>query len=498
MKLTKRIVCLALAFIMCASFAGCGNGSEEANGKITKLKMILVGEKPAIYDEIYGKLNEMLRKDIGAEVEVEYYNYSDLQQKYSLLFSTGEDFDIVFAADWVKYNQQAAKNSFMEITDDMLKKNAPKTYETLTDRIKNEAKVNGKMYMIPNTASEYSTYVSLIRGDLREKYGMGEIKTVEDYEKYLENVAKNDKNIIPLVNVVAVGAFWGAYKDGTDRFETPKGTEIYYDIATGKFTKREFEDYYKNQIRKTREFVDKGIIPADIVANKTIDNMFENGKCATYVKNLETSASMAKKLRAQHPEWKIEICDFSVGAKKIANSAVSNGLALNRATKNADKALQFIELLRNDKRYFDLTWYGIEGKHWKADGDNGYISLNADLPKEQKYEPGCVWGWKNESMMRVDKTDIPEKQEILARWKEETVDSDIRGFVFDDTNVKTEMASISSAASQYGGPLYNGMVEASKLDASFKTYQEKLTQAGIDKVFEETEKQYKEYQKTLK
>ena len=74
MKLTKRIVCLALAFIMCASFAGCGNGSEEANGKITKLKMILVGEKPAIYDEIYGKLNEMLRKDIGAEVEVEYYN----------------------------------------------------------------------------------------------------------------------------------------------------------------------------------------------------------------------------------------------------------------------------------------------------------------------------------------------------------------------------------------------------------------------------------------
>ncbi|UKI35758.1 MAG: hypothetical protein L6V93_17095 [Clostridiales bacterium] len=89
--------------------------------------MILVGEKPAIYDEIYGKLNEMLRKDIGAEVEVEYYNYSDLQQKYSLLFSTGEDFDIVFAADWVKIQSAGGeKNSFMEITDDMLKKNAPK------------------------------------------------------------------------------------------------------------------------------------------------------------------------------------------------------------------------------------------------------------------------------------------------------------------------------------------------------------------------------------
>ena len=498
MKMTKRIVCLVLAALLCISCIGCGNDSTKTDGKITKLKMILVGEKPAIYDEIYGKLNEMLRQDIGAEVEVEYYNYSDLQQKYSLLFSTGEDFDIVFAANWVKYNQQAAKNSFMEITDDMLKKNAPKTYETLTDIVKNEAKVNGKMYMIPNTAPEYSAYVSLIRGDLREKYGMDELETVEDYEKYLENVAKNDKNIVPLVNVVAVGAFWGGYKDGTERLEVPKGSEIYYDISTGQFTKKDFEDYFKNQVRKTRELVEKGIIPADIVANKTTDNMFENGKCATYVKNLETASTMAKKLRATHPEWKIEICDFSKGAKKIVNSSVSNGLALNRATKNADKALQFIELLRNDKRYFDLTWYGIEGKHWKADGENGYISLNSELPKEQRYEPGCVWGWKNEVMLRTDKTDIPEKAEILNRWKEETIESDIHGFVFDDTNVKTEMASIASAASQYGGPLYNGMVESSKLDAAFKTYEEKLKQAGIDKVYEETLRQYKEYQKTLK
>ncbi|MDY5626689.1 MAG: ABC transporter substrate-binding protein, partial [Clostridia bacterium] len=251
MKMTKRIVCLVLAAFLCISCIGCGNDSAKTDGKITKLKMILVGEKPAIYDEIYGKLNEMLRQDIGAEVEVEYYNYSDLQQKYSLLFSTGEDFDIVFAANWVKYNQQAAKNSFMEITDDMLKKNAPKTYETLTDTIKNEAKVNGKMYMVPNTASEYSTYVSLIRGDLREKYGMDKIETVEDYEKYLENVAKNDKNIVPLVNVVAVGSFWGGYKDGTERLEVPKGSEIYYDISTGQFTKKDFEDYFKNQVRKT-------------------------------------------------------------------------------------------------------------------------------------------------------------------------------------------------------------------------------------------------------
>lgn len=498
MKLTKKILCFILSAAMMSISVGCTKDTSTEGEQITKLKMILTGDKPTQYDDIYGKLNEMLKKDIGAEVEVEYYNYSDLNQKYSLLFSTGENFDIVFAANWVNYNQQAAKNSFMEITDEMLKKNAPKTYETLTKSAKNEAKVNGKMYMIPNTAAEYDTNVALIRGDLREKYGMEPIETLDDFETYLENVAKNDKSIIPLVNLVAVGSFWGGYKNKVSRIEIPKGTEILYDVLENKFEKKDFQPYYRDQVKKTREFVDKGIIPADIVANKTIDNMFENGKAATYVKNLETCSSMAKKLRGSHPEWKVEICDFSQGVPKIVNPSISNGLALNRTTKNADKALQFIELLRNDKRYFDLTWYGIEGKHWNADGDNGYVSLNSDLPKEERYEPGCVWGWKNQAMLRVDKTDIPEKQEILNRWKQETIESDIYGFIFDDTNVKTELASISSVASQYGGPLYNGMIEQSKLDSSFKTYEEKLTQAGIDKVYEETLKQYEQYQKTLK
>lgn len=485
-----KILAAALAGVSALSILCVGGGKENAQQTVTPLKMILVGEKPVIYDEIYGKLNEMLRQDIGAEVNIEYYNYSDLKQKYSLLFSSGEDFDIVFSADWIQYNQQAAKNSFMEITDDMLKKNAPKTYEQINDRIKKEVSVNGKMYMVPNTAQEYSDRVAIIRGDLREKYGMKPLETVDDFEKYLEAVAKNESDIIPLVNLEAI-AFWMK-----PYLSIPKSTEIAYEIESGNFVKKDFQDWYVDSIKKTRSLVDKGIIPQDISVNKTISSMFENGKSATSIKNLETTANFVKQQRLLHPEWKIEVYDFSQGKPKIVNSAISNGLSLSRTTKNADKSLQFIELLRNDKRYFDLTWYGIEGKHWEADGDNGYISLEEKLPSEERYEPGCVWGWKNESMLRRSDDEIPEKQEILNRWiSEDTVESDVYGFVFDDTNVKTEIATVSSVASQYGGPLYNGMIESSKIDASIAEYREKLEQAGIDKIYSEVQRQYEEYKK---
>ncbi|MBP3360884.1 MAG: ABC transporter substrate-binding protein [Clostridia bacterium] len=482
-RLCAGILSVALASAICA----CGSEKKEG-GEITRLKMILPGDKPAIYDEIYGKLNEMLREDIGAELEVEYYNYSDLNQKYSLLFSSGEECDIVFAADWLQYNQQASKNSFMEITDDMLKEYAPKTYETLTEIIKNEASVNGKLYMIPNTAKEYSENVVLIRGDLREKYGLGKLNDINDFEKYLTMIAEKESDIIPVVDL-ALSGLWT--RDAV--IAIPPSTELAYDIEKDEFVKKDYQDWYINSVKKTRELVDKGVIPADISVNKTTGSMFENGKAATYVKNLETSSSMAKKLRASHPEWKIEMYSFKKDVPKVINSSISNGLSLNRICKNPEKALQTIELLRNDKRYFDLTWYGIEGKHWQAEGDRGYISLNDSLPAEEKYVAGAVWGWKNESMLRRDSSEIPEKQEILDAWEQVTVDSDIYGFTFDDTNVKTEIATVKSTASQYGGPLYNGMVAAGEIDKAFSEYQKKLEQAGIDKIYDEVTRQYKEY-----
>lgn len=498
MKMLKKITSMLLAGTMLfGALAGCGSEKETASGEITHLKMILVGEKPSLYDEIYGKLNEMLREDIGAEVEIEYINYSDANQKYPLLFSTGENFDIIFAADWLNFNREASKNSFMEITDDMLKENAPKTYEALTENYKNQASVNGKLFMIPNTAIEYETFTVLLRGDLRKKYGMDEIESIKDFEDYLTAVAENEKEIIPMVDLAGMNIFV-SYASGEMYLSAPPSTEVMYKISDGKLYKRPFDSQYEESVKRTREFVDRGIIPADISVNKTVGTMFENGRAATYVKNLETTAGMAKKLRASHPEWDVELHDFSQGVNKVPNAVTANGLALNRTTKNVEKSLQFIELLRNDKRYFDLTWYGVEGKHWKAEGDNGYVSLNADLPKEQQYSPSNVWGWKNQPMLRTDVNEVPEKAEIFNRWvNEETVESDIRGFVFDDTNVKTELTSVTNVASQYGGPLYKGMVEADKIDSSLKEYQKKLGEAGYDKLYDEIIKQYNEYHSSL-
>ena len=74
------------------------------------LKMYLLGDKPAGFDEVYAKINEKLSQDIQTTLDVEFISWSDVDQKYSLLFASGEDFDLIFTAPWAYYSSVANKN----------------------------------------------------------------------------------------------------------------------------------------------------------------------------------------------------------------------------------------------------------------------------------------------------------------------------------------------------------------------------------------------------
>ena len=493
----KRISAFVIVFAMVLGmFSGCTKEKKTSSDSVTELKMVLVGDKPVIFDEIYSKLNEMLAKDAGAKLDIEYISWGDTAKKYPLLFAANESFDIVFSARWQGYVQYAAKNGFYELNLDEIKKWAPKTYETIPEIAWEQAKVNGKIFMIPNNALEYNTSVIAIRGDIREKYNLGEIETFADFEKYLETVAANEKELIPFVDISRIGDLmdYGDKKAVKLLDSSIDGIEFNLDDPSGNIYNRVFQPEYEGYAQKRREMSKKGCWPVDIASNKVTNSMFEMGKCATYVSNIETLSANVEKIRKAHPEWKIEVYDISKGVSKSVNNFTGNGLSLGRNTKNVQKALEVIELLRNDERYYNLTNYGIEGKHWeKVEGnEKAYKNLNPTLPESERYVPGCVWGWKNEALIKYSVDEIEEKQEFLERWKnEETVEHKLLGFNLDDSNIRNEIASISNVSQQYGSPLQYGMLENVK--EGVQTYRNQLKSAGCEKVIEDVKKQISDY-----
>ena len=67
-------------------------------------------------------------------------------------------------------------------------------------------------------------------------------------------------------------------------------------------------------------------------------------------------------------------------------------MAINASSKNPERALMAIELLRSNEEINKLTWYGIEGEHYTADGDEYYTPTEKSSNfQQEKYVHGMVF-----------------------------------------------------------------------------------------------------------
>ena len=74
------------------------SGAEEAGPDISEevtLVMYLIGDRPADNDEVFAKINERLKAEINATIDVKFMSWGEYEQKYPLIFASGEDWDII-------------------------------------------------------------------------------------------------------------------------------------------------------------------------------------------------------------------------------------------------------------------------------------------------------------------------------------------------------------------------------------------------------------------
>lgn len=506
-KKMKKLGVLALSTIMAASlFVGCGSTGnnavvEEVNTsdlKPVELKMYLIGDKPADFELVYGKVNEIMKEEINATLNVNFLSWADMTTKYQLLFQSGEDFDLIFtAAGWGYYSQVATKNGFLELTEDLLKTYAPNVYANEPEEAWKQAKINGKVYMVPNDRKELGTSIFGVRGDLMAKYGIKSIDNYDKLEAFMAAVAEGEKEsgIKVLANGGGQMLQW-PYMIERNGFFTVNGApipSIGYDVNDNSGNVFAFVDTpeYLEYVKKMKEFADKGYWAADSISSKaTRDEDFTAGKTSLMVWNLGTIANKTMDMNKANPEWDAQVVDLSKGINRVAQPYINGGVAINANSKNKERSLMAIDLLRYNEEINNLTWYGVEGVHWEASGDTKYQPL-ADTGN---FPAGgvCPWGWYSQEFARSNADDPAVVQETIDEWTTNyVVENPLSAFNFDDSNVKNEMAAVGNVITQYGVPLDLGMV--SDVEAGVKEFREKLTQAGFDKILEECQKQAKEF-----
>src|SRR4051794_11989875 len=132
--MNKRMVRIGAAFavltIGLGSLAGCSD--SEDSGTPTKITMMVLGDKPTNgrLEAMLKVLNPRLTEQANATLDLHYIEWADWQTQYNVQLLSGDsNVDLITTAtDWLFAWENAQKGAFLPLTDDKLKKEAPKTW----------------------------------------------------------------------------------------------------------------------------------------------------------------------------------------------------------------------------------------------------------------------------------------------------------------------------------------------------------------------------------
>lgn len=473
--------------------------TKPDTSKEVKLKMYLIGDAPKDLGLVYDEVNKMLKKDINATVEPVFLSWGDYAQKYPLLFATGEDFDLVFSANWYKFSEFANKGSFKELTPDLLNKYAPLTMKEMPKEAWDQAKVQNKIFMVPNSNKDFGMATVGIRGDLREKYKIAPLKTVDDYEKYLDTIAKNEPSLVPFDEN---GAGYSMYDMIIGAETTTKvvvsNSLLSIDLKdkSGKIIDVAQSPQYLEYAKKMADWNKRGFWSKNALVNKTPSKeSFLAGKSASMAGNSLDMSNTVTAANQKHPEWKAEMFDLYNGKATYVNNYTGNGMSINANSKNPERALMMLDLFRNNEDYFNLTTYGIKGKHYDLTADKKIQALNGS-DSGFKPDSGSPWGWRTAGLYKALADQPAAFTSIKEAWTKTAITNPLLNFVLDTTNIKNELAAIKNVKDQYRDPINLGVL--ADANEAVKTLNAKYKEAGLEKVQAEAQKQIDEFLKNNK
>ena len=514
----KAALALALCVIIGMPLFAAGqkqqSGASPAGNTSKEVHLVgyLLGDELVGMADVMQAINAKLKQDINTTMEIRYIGWGDLASKYPLVLASG-DLDWIYTAPWAYYNQEGAKGAFAELTQDMFKTYMPRHFAALDPAAYKQATiaVNGKkgVYMIPTSSPDKKVTSVIIRKDLRQKYGLPEIKRFSDIEPYLAAIKNNEGGMTPLMldNTYDIKRPFSDQLTergltNTDIFPaTGAGLNVWYDFRN---TNGTISTIFDPAIRGgavevakiVKSWYDKGYINSDAFGNKVRSKeSFSQGKSGVgFGNSIDLQSNMAT---AVDNGWDVEIIPIVPPDRKSARDAyTNNGVAIAATSKNVERTMMALDLLMQEKSYVMLDYFGIEGKNYVMTAD-GKVGMPAGVTNDNNTYPIDRAGF-----WFVSK----DLQPPLASWTDSyiahrkeldgiLVNNPLNGFVINKDPIKTEDANCSNVFIQYGQPLFLGAV--ADIDAGFADLEKNAKAAGYDRCVQEAKTQLAAYIQSL-
>ena len=448
------------------------------------------------------KLNERLNKLVNAELEIYYIPWNNYQTNYNLKLAENDgSIDLIgTATDWLDAWKNVNLGNFMPLTDEMIKKYAPKTWESVSEDHWNVCRVDGYIYLFPeDNFTQWTNHGFMYRMDWAKEAGLNGVHSWEDLTKYL-SYAKKNKNVIPWDSNGASSTFHPEgyiqsksdfiIADGitsTNMFGTRRSDmkKIYCPFAQG----NELVEYAKLM----RQWNNEGFWPKDVLTANAggRDNRdeFTRGLVAVEQHHTQTwYTQIYSKLKANVPGADSGFFWFGEESGNVVYQTITHGaMAISAASKHPERALMVYDLLRNDEECYNLINYGVEGIQFKRN-DKGY---RESIPGSKGITTNYWWGRNDKLEVRDTATAWDVFDEINATYNKYKIDYPFSQIVWDLSNIANEVDGVADVYGQYMGNICYGQVADPV--AYVEDFRRDLKKAGVDKIITELQKQLDSY-----
>ena len=473
---------------LAASLAACGNlkgnnqkaAESSSSGDTTVIKMYQIGDKPDNLDELLENANKIIGEKVGAKLDIQYLGWGDYSKKMSVITSSGENYDIAFADNYVV---NAQKGAYADLTE-LYKKEGADLYKALDPAYIKGNTVNGKIYAVPVAANVASSQNFAFNGPLLEKNGI-DISGVTSYET-LEPVLKQIKEKAPDVMPFAVGKNFIP----SENFDYPvaNGLPFVIDLEgdTTKIVNRYEVPRFVEHLKTLHKYYEAGYIPKDVATSDTGYDLSQD----TWLVREETvgPADYGNSLLSRVANRKIEISQLTKNYKKSQTTQVANFVISNNS-KNKEKSMELLTLLNTNPELLNGLVYGPEGENWeKVEGkENRVRTLKAYNGNTHM----SGWNTGNNWILYINENVTDQQIEDSKKILAEAQESPALGFNFNVDPVKAEVSSITNTMKEYDTAINTGTVDP---DVEIPKMMDKLKSEGAyDKVLKEMQKQYDEF-----
>jgi putative aldouronate transport system substrate-binding protein len=176
--------------------------------------------------------------------------------------------------------------------------------------------------------------------------------------------------------------------------------------------------------------------------------------------------------------------------------SAGNSYGVCKTSQHPNEAVKFIEEVNTNADFLNLITFGIQGKHWVwADEANKVVAYPEGVDAKTTGWPFSSHLGGDQRLQYLTSIDDVGLAERTAEAAKTALLSNIAGFVLDTTPIESDIANVSSAATQYCDPVDRGLVD---VETGLKACQDGLKAAGIDKVIAEVQKQIDAWAATQK